>query len=81
MKKVIVIGGGFSGLCAAKMLANYFDQVIVLDKDNLTSPEVVRRGIPQIHHLHVMLERGQKILEQYFPNFFKEYIVEYSALT
>lgn len=72
MKKVIVIGGGFSGLCAAKMLANYFDQVIVLDKDNLTSPEVVRRGIPQIHHLHVMLERGQKILEQYFPNFFKE---------
>lgn len=57
MKKAIVIGGGIAGLASAKVLQKYFDDVILYDP-----------GLPaQANHLHVLMKRGQTILESLFP--------------
>ena len=33
MQRAVVIGGSIAGLCAARVLADYFDRVTVLDRD------------------------------------------------
>ncbi|ESA38712.1 monooxygenase fad-binding protein [Leptolyngbya sp. Heron Island J] len=63
----IVIGGGIAGLLSAQILTKYFDKVTIVERDILVSEPYHRRGVPQSHHVHVLLKRGQQILEQVFP--------------
>ncbi len=72
---VVIAGGGFTGLVTAKLLSAYFDRVTLIERfaDFTSLPSTtenlsVRRGIPQGHHLHVLLARGQQLLEHFFPN-------------
>jgi len=68
MTHALVVGGSIAGLLAARVAANHFDQVTLLERDQLpeTGPDH-RRGVPQAHHLHILLMRGQAIFEQLFP--------------
>lgn len=63
----MVIGASMSGLLAARVLADRFAQVTVLDRDLLPDPAQARKGVPQGRHPHVLLCRGRKILERLFP--------------
>lgn len=65
----IVIGGSMAGLLAARALADHFAQVTVLDRDTFPDGPVPRKGVPQARHVHVLLLRGQAILERLFPGF------------
>src|SRR6202142_1002416 len=65
----IVIGASIAGLVAARVLADYFDRVTVLERDQLPDQAEIRSGVPQAHHLHVLLRRGQISLNRFFPNF------------
>jgi 2-polyprenyl-6-methoxyphenol hydroxylase-like FAD-dependent oxidoreductase len=65
--QAVVIGSGIAGLTAARVLAKYFDQVTVIDRDWLPDEPAFRSGIPQAHHAHTLLPYGQKVLEQLFP--------------
>ena len=65
--RVVIVGGGFSGMLSAAMLARYFKQVIIEEK----FPNV-SAGIAQAHHLHVLLKQGQNILEHYYPGILDE---------
>jgi len=56
-----------SGLLAARVLTDYFEQVTIIDRDRLPTQPEFRQGTPQAHHGHVLLKRGQTILEQLFP--------------
>ncbi|WP_051727880.1 NAD(P)/FAD-dependent oxidoreductase [Nocardia brasiliensis] len=67
--KAIVIGGGIAGLLAARVLAEHYTEVLVLDRDAEPGPEIRRRGVPQTFHLHQMLPRGEQILERLLPGF------------
>ncbi|WP_280433180.1 FAD-dependent oxidoreductase [Nocardia brasiliensis] len=58
--KAIVIGGGIAGLLAARVLAEHYTEVLVLDRDAEPGPEIRRRGVPQTFHLHQMLPRGDR---------------------
>ena len=65
----IVIGASISGLLAARVLGDYFDRVTVLERDQLPDQAEIRSGVPQAHHLHVLLRRGQISLNRFFPKF------------
>ncbi|MCG9887299.1 MAG: 2-polyprenyl-6-methoxyphenol hydroxylase-like oxidoreductase [Cyanobacteria bacterium] len=68
-RRAIVLGGGMSGLLAARVLADHFDQVAVLDRDGalLTAGVGPRTGAPQGDHVHVLLAKGLELMERWFP--------------
>ena len=65
----VVVGAGMAGLLAARVLADHFEQVTMVDRDRLPAGPGFRRGVPQSRHLHVLLGRGLECLEQLFPGF------------
>lgn len=67
--RAIVLGGSMAGLLAARVLAESFGEVLVVDRDELTGVTTARRGVPQGRHVHGLLARGQQILEELFPDF------------
>ncbi|MEU8122597.1 FAD-dependent oxidoreductase [Spirillospora sp. NPDC049024] len=68
-RRAVVLGGSMAGLLAARVLADAFDEVVVVDRDRLTGVTEARRGVPQGRHVHGLLARGQQILEELFPGF------------
>lgn len=68
----VVVGAGMAGLCTARILADAFEAVTVIDRDPLPDESTTRRGVPQSRHIHVLLEAGRSTLEDLFPGFSKE---------
>ncbi len=66
-RHAVVIGGSMAGLMAARVLADHFDQVTIVERDRLVDGPDQRRGVPQAPHAHTLLIRGQQILEGLFP--------------
>jgi 2-polyprenyl-6-methoxyphenol hydroxylase-like FAD-dependent oxidoreductase len=69
MSRAIVIGGSIAGLCSARVLADFFDEVILLDRDQFPAEVAPRSGVPQARHVHALLRRGLQELEGLFPGF------------
>jgi 2-polyprenyl-6-methoxyphenol hydroxylase-like FAD-dependent oxidoreductase len=67
-RQAIVIGGSMSGLLAARVLADHYERVIVIERDHLPVAPTARAGVPQARHAHLLLLRGQRILEALFPD-------------
>lgn len=65
----IVLGGSIGGLLAARVLANHFTQVTLIERDALTQGAENRKGAPQGRHLHALLARGYQALVTLFPDF------------
>lgn len=63
----IVIGGSMAGLVAARTLTDHFARVTLLERDQLPQGAELRNGTPQARHLHTLLARGLRILEELFP--------------
>lgn len=63
----MVVGASIAGLLAARVLADAFEQVTLVDRDPLERHTGVRRGVPQAQHVHVLLVAGQAIMEQLCP--------------
>lgn len=62
-----VCGASMSGLLAARVLADGFDSVIVVERDELAVGVHQRPGVPQGRHLHMLLSSGLRVLENLFP--------------
>jgi 2-polyprenyl-6-methoxyphenol hydroxylase-like FAD-dependent oxidoreductase len=71
-RRAVVVGAGLGGLSVARVLADYFDEVIILDRDDLPDDAAPRPGVPQGKHPHVLLGGGLKALENLFPGFGNE---------
>jgi 2-polyprenyl-6-methoxyphenol hydroxylase-like FAD-dependent oxidoreductase len=65
----VVVGAGMAGLLAARVLANHFERVTIVDRDRVPDGPRFRPGVPQSRHLHVLLSRGLECLERLFPGF------------
>jgi flavin-dependent dehydrogenase len=66
-RHAIVIGGSIAGLWAARVLAEHFDRVTVVERDAFPAGPEARKGVPQARHVHVLLTRGMRILDTLFP--------------
>src|SRR5579863_362575 len=68
-QRAIVIGGSIAGLLTARVLADYFAQVTVLERDQIDDRTAVRKSVPQANHVHVLMLGGQQVLTALFPGF------------
>jgi len=68
-KHAVVIGGSVGGLCAARVLSDYFGRVTIIDHDTLPQGAAHRKGVSQSRHPHVLLDRGRQELTRLFPGF------------
>ena len=63
-KEATVIGASMGGLLAARVLADYYDAVTLLERDALPKTYEPRKGVPQGRHAHGLLARGREVLDQ-----------------
>lgn len=68
-RRAIVLGASMAGLLAARVLAEHFDEVCLLERDALPGGPAARKGTPQALHAHGLLARGRLILESLFPGY------------
>jgi hypothetical protein len=54
------------GLLAARVLADFYETVTVVERDKLTDAADHRRGVPQGRHFHALWSRGAQELERLF---------------
>ena len=79
-RRAVVVGGGIGGLSIAGVLADYFEQVDVLERDRLTARAESRPGTAQDRHPHGLLAGGLKALGEIFPGFERD-LVEAGAVS
>jgi 2-polyprenyl-6-methoxyphenol hydroxylase-like FAD-dependent oxidoreductase len=68
-RQAVVVGAGIGGLTAARVLADHFERVLILERDVLPVDPEDRASIPQGKHVHALLKGGQNALEGLLPGF------------
>jgi 2-polyprenyl-6-methoxyphenol hydroxylase-like FAD-dependent oxidoreductase len=71
-REAVVVGGGIAGLVAAGALAAHFERVTLVERDEEPGEPAPRKGAPQARHVHVLLKRGERVVERIFPGLFAE---------
>jgi 2-polyprenyl-6-methoxyphenol hydroxylase-like FAD-dependent oxidoreductase len=66
-QRAVVIGASIAGLCAARVLSDFYDRVTVYERDDLPAEPANRTAVPQGRHVHLLLARGAEELEAHFP--------------
>jgi 2-polyprenyl-6-methoxyphenol hydroxylase-like FAD-dependent oxidoreductase len=75
-RHAIVLGGSMAGLGAARALANHFERVTLVERDELIGCSQHRKGVPQDQHAHGLLPSGYRVLSDYFPQMMDELAAE-----
>ncbi|EHS55593.1 FAD-dependent monooxygenase [Paenibacillus kribbensis] len=75
-EKAIVIGGGISGLLTARVLSDYYQEVMIIERDKLPQEPSARPGTPQAFHPHRVLPRGSMIMERFFPGYVDDLLAQ-----
>ncbi|ESU33711.1 hypothetical protein G3A_04370 [Bacillus sp. 17376] len=70
--RAVVVGGGIAGKLAARVLSEFFKEVILIEKDKKNDQVTNRKGVPQGNQGHVLLKSGEEIIEELFPGIFQE---------
>jgi 2-polyprenyl-6-methoxyphenol hydroxylase-like FAD-dependent oxidoreductase len=70
--EAVVVGGSIAGLLAARVLADSYREVTVIERDPTPTEPIARRGVPQGRHVHLLLEAGRATFEDLFPGFGEE---------
>ena len=65
----VVLGASMSGLLTARVLADAYGRVTVVERDVLPEEGVPRKGVPQGRHAHALLPSGAQVLDDLFPGF------------
>jgi 2-polyprenyl-6-methoxyphenol hydroxylase-like FAD-dependent oxidoreductase len=73
-ERAVVLGASMGGLLAARVLADFFGTVTVVDRDELPDDPANRRGVPQGRHVHALLPRGARVLDEFFPGLLNELV-------
>ena len=76
----VVLGGGIAGLLAARVLRDHFERVTLVERDDLETGDVPRRGVPQGRHAHGLLAGGAQVLERLFPGLREELVADGALL-
>jgi 2-polyprenyl-6-methoxyphenol hydroxylase-like FAD-dependent oxidoreductase len=73
-ERAVVIGGSMAGLLAARVLADFYGTVTVLERDAFPVSDIPRKGVPQGRHAHGLLARGRNVIERLFPGWTDEVV-------
>ena len=73
-RTALVLGASMAGLWTARVLADHFDQVLVLERDRLPDAAEPRPGVPQARQYHVLLLRGLQLMRELFPGMEEELV-------
>lgn len=65
--RAVVLGGSMAGILAARVLAESYHEVVVVDRDTLLGVSTPRKGAPHTVHAHGLHARGHLIMEELFP--------------
>lgn len=68
-RRAIVAGGGLAGLLATRAVSPHFEEVVIIERDELTDDPAPRASVPQSHHLHILLKGGENAIEAMLPGF------------
>jgi hypothetical protein len=66
--RAIVIGGSIAGPLSARVLADRFAGVTIIETDKLPDLPKARIGVPQSVQPHILFTKGYRILGELFPN-------------
>ncbi|WP_436936128.1 FAD-dependent oxidoreductase [Halovenus marina] len=72
----VVVGASISGLLAARVLADGFDKVTVVERDELPDEPKTRDGAPHARQPHLLQEAGRVIIEDLFPGYGDDLVSE-----
>lgn len=75
-KHAIVIGASMAGLLAARVLADHFESVTIVERDTFPVMGENRKGVPQGRHAHAVLAGGLEIMEGYFPGLIDQLVAQ-----
>ncbi|GIJ76516.1 2-polyprenyl-6-methoxyphenol hydroxylase [Micromonospora phaseoli] len=70
--RAVVLGGSMGGVLAARVLAESYAEVVVVERDRVLGVSTPRRGAPHTVHAHGLHARGHLILEELFPGLTQE---------
>ena len=70
----VVIGASIAGLCAARVLSDFYATVTVYERDELPSAAANRATVPQDRHLHMLMARGANEFESLFPGLLRDMV-------
>ena len=73
-ERAVVLGASMGGMLAARVLADFYQNVTVVERDVLPNDPANRRGVPQGRHPHALLRRGAQIIDELFPGFLDELV-------
>ena len=65
--RAIVVGASVAGLFAGRVLADYFEEVVLFDKERLDEGPAPRKAVPQGGHIHAILSPTFRILKRFVP--------------
>lgn len=74
--RAVVLGASMAGLLAARVLAEHYRTVTVVERDVCPHGPANRRGVPQARHAHALLARGAQILDELFPGILQELVAD-----
>lgn len=72
----VVVGASISGLLTARVLADGFEQVTVVERDTIPDAPVTRDGAPHARQPHALQEAGRAIIEDLFPGYGDDLVAE-----
>ncbi|MBM2620098.1 FAD-binding monooxygenase [Actinoplanes sp. LDG1-06] len=72
--RAVVLGGSVTGLYAASPLSEHYDEVVIVDRDEIVGVDGPRRGAPQARHINGLLVKGARVMEELFPEIIAEMI-------
>lgn len=75
-ERAVVLGASMAGLLAARVLADSYRTVTVVERDALPTEPTPRRGVPQGRLIHALLARGAQVLEELLPGILDELVAD-----
>jgi 2-polyprenyl-6-methoxyphenol hydroxylase-like FAD-dependent oxidoreductase len=74
--RAVVIGASIGGLCAARVLSDFYDRVTVYERDELPDGPANRAAVPQGRHVHLLMARGAQEFDTHFPGLLDDMVAD-----
>jgi 2-polyprenyl-6-methoxyphenol hydroxylase-like FAD-dependent oxidoreductase len=72
--RAVVLGGSIAGLFAARVLADAYDEVQIVDRDKIVGLKGPRKTLPLSYQANGLLARGVHVMEELFPGIVEDLV-------